>query len=133
MTHALVQAARQLGATLEAENAALADLDVVRATALLPAKTQATDAFIAAQSLARAGMPLGISAAEAAALSQRLAALAEENKRLLSHALRVQGRVIRLLADAVAPHAAHQGGRYGAGGAPARPTGTSPIAMSARV
>lgn len=133
MTHALVQAARHLGATLEAENAALAALDVVRATGMLPAKAQATDAFLAAQSLARAGMPLGISAAEAAALSQRLAALAEENKRLLSHALRVQGRVIRLLADAIAPQPAQQGGRYGASGAPARAGGMSPIAMSARV
>ncbi len=122
MSDDLVTAARRLSDMLVAENAALAALDFVRATSLLDSKASAIDAFVAAQALGRAGLPLGISIAEVQALSQRLTTLAEENKRLLTQALLVQKRVIRVIADAIPPPEVEQGGGYGRRGrvAPAR-------------
>jgi hypothetical protein len=109
----LVAAARRLDATLRAENAALAALDLARAASLLPDKARAADAFIAAQKLTDFGAIAPTGRAEVAALSARLTELAAENRRLLDRALRVQSRVIRMIAEAVPATGA---ARYGARG-----------------
>jgi hypothetical protein len=132
MSNELVAAAQRLGDMLAAENSALAALDFAKATSLLADKTRAIDAFVAAQALTRGGMPLGISKTDAQALSDRLATLAEENKRLLAHALQVQKRVIRVIADAIPPPEQQQGGRYGNRGALAYGRKQPAYALSAR-
>jgi len=133
MSNELVSAAERLGEMLAAENDALAAFDFVRATGLLVEKSKAIDAFVALQALARAGMPMGISAEDALALSAHLTALAEENKRLLSQALQVQKRVIRVIADAIPPPEVQHGSRYSAGGSLARGRKTPAYALVARI
>jgi hypothetical protein len=101
MSNDAASPAVRLAAILSEENAALAALDFPRAVALLPAKTLAAEAVLAAPDATAA--PL-------------LAPLAEENRRLLQHAMSVQGRVIEIIARAI-PRALQQTGAcYGAQG-----------------
>lgn len=124
MTDTLIAAAEALAETLAEENAALATLDLGAAAALLERKRAAAEALARAQ----AEPPAPPDAAERA-LATRLRALAEENRRLLERGLRVQARVLALVARAVPPPAAP---RYGRQGAPA-PGAAAPVIVSARV
>lgn len=120
MTPALHDAAAALAGTLAAENAALAAFDLGRAAALLPAKQAAADALTAL-------LPATPEAA-AGPLAARLRDLLAENRVLLERAIRVQGRVLRLVAQAL-PHPPPQ--RYGATGA-ATTGSVAPVIVSAR-
>jgi len=127
MTEHLATASARLAEVLEAENAALAALDLPRAGAMLAEKTRAADALVAAQHASRGNISTVSAAAPA-----RLRALAAENQRLLQQAMTVQGRVIGIIARAVSralrdPAAT----RYGAHGR-AAPTRLSAVAISAR-
>ncbi|MDA8253872.1 MAG: hypothetical protein M0Z28_32510 [Rhodospirillales bacterium] len=123
MTPRQIAAAVALADTLARENAALAALDLAGAAAMLDAKQAAAAAFAAAQAT-----PAAPDAAH-----QRLAAqlrdLADENRRLLERAIRVQGRVLEVVARALPKP---PGRRYGATGAPARGA-VAPVIVSARV
>ncbi len=135
MTEDLATAAARLAAVLEAENAALAALDLPRAGAMLAAKTRAAEAFVAAQGVAR-GMSQGPSQegspGAGAVPPQRLRALLHENQRLLERAIAVQGRVIGIIARAL-PRAMRDPAtaRYSAQGR-AVPARLSAVAVSAR-
>jgi uncharacterized protein YcfJ len=85
-------ATTSLAEVLVAENAALTALDLPRAGAMLAAKTRAADAFVAARAVA----PNSVASAP-----RELCALVEENQRLLETAIKVQGRVIGIIAGAV--------------------------------
>lgn len=113
-------AVQTLAALLRQENEALTAMDFARAGALLAAKHAAADALAATRHLP---------AAPAAAL-HTLAELAEENRRLLSHALRVQRRVLDIVAKAARPGLPPA--RYGEGGRPAGRT-DGPRRLSARL
>jgi hypothetical protein len=109
MTEQLARAAAILAEVLTAENAALAALDFPRAGALLAQKTRAAEAFAAAH----AAMQLSPQPASARMATpnrkpnlgttalHRLRALVAENQRLLEAAIKVQGRVIGVIAHAV--------------------------------
>ena len=102
--------AERLAEVLAAENEALAAVDLPRAAAILPQKQWAITEFAAhPAALAQADH------AAAAALLERLAALAGENRRLLDRGIKAQGELIGMLAKLVrqSPHAP----RYGARGA----------------
>jgi hypothetical protein len=106
---------------LARENAALAALDFAAATALLPAKQEAAEAFARAVE-AEAHAPADRATAE------RLQILVEENRRRLEHAIRLQGRVLGLLAQALRPPV---GPRYGMHGL-LRDAAAAPVIVSAR-
>jgi hypothetical protein len=108
-----------LADTLEAENTALAALDLPRAAGMLADKQRAVTALAAVRSV-----PARSEAADRVA--RRLQALAVENKRLLERAIAVQGRVIGVIARAAAPEVP---AGYGSGRITERP---APIALSAR-
>ncbi len=93
MTKDLITAGTRLAETLEAENAALAALDLPRAAGMLADKRSAVAEFAAARTA-----PAPSEAAER--MARRLQALAMENKRLLERAIAVQGRVIGVIARA---------------------------------
>jgi hypothetical protein len=121
-------AVTMLADLLEQENAALEQMQLGRAAAMLPAKQAAADALLRAQAAAHgAAWPDGALPAVA-----RLRTLAAENRRLLQHGIKVQDRLIRLVARAVAQSAQPECGPYGAGGA--RQTGgrTPAVALAAR-
>ena len=122
-----------MAALLEQENRLLQALDLAAAAALLPAKQNAADAFIRAQTHAKltGGIPQAGRAA-AIALGTRLRTLAAENRRLLERGLAAQGRVIAVIARAVRTRPA-TAPRYGASGAFAGPRTPTPIAISARI
>ncbi len=124
MTQALTAAAAALAATLAEENAALAALDLGMAAALLAKKRAAAEAFARAQA-----EPTDPADVAQRALAARLRDLAEENRVLLERGLRVQARVLELVARAVPRLAAP---RYGARGAPATDA-VAPVIVSARV
>ena len=86
-----IAAAAALAETLEAENAALAALDLPRAAGLLGEKQRAVAEFAEAEPNPAADR-----------MARRLRALALENKRLLERAIAVQGRVIGVVAQAAA-------------------------------
>lgn len=86
-------AIRQLAALLREENAALAAMDFARAGALLSAK------HAAAGALEAAARTEGGAAPDPAALRE-LGELADENRRLLNRALRIQRRVLDVVAKA---------------------------------
>lgn len=113
--------AARLAEILAAENAALAALDFPRAVALLPAKTEAAEAF----RIAQASWP---DPAEVAAL---LSELATENRRLLQHAMDIQGRVIEIVTRAIPRALQRSAPCYGAGGK-LPPPRVPPITVSAR-
>jgi hypothetical protein len=123
MSDALAAAAVAVTDILAAENAALAALDLRRAAALLPVKSHAAERFAAACADAGGAHPAGM---------HRLAALAAENRRLLQHAIAVQGRVIELVANALPRALPDATARYGARGT-ATPRHFPAIAMSSRV
>ena len=104
MSNDLIAAGTQLAATLEAENAALAVLDLPRAAGLLAEKQRAVAGFVGGQGV--------LPAAGAERMVRRLQALAAENKRLLERAIAAQGRVIGIVARAAAAAEAPAG--YGA-------------------
>jgi hypothetical protein len=79
-------AAARLEAILLAENEALERHDAVTATALLDEKLAAANALSGAEISLEAG--------------ERLRALAAENRRLLERAIKVQGRIIAMVARA---------------------------------
>ena len=124
MTGTLIQAAETLADTLAQENAALAAMDLAGAAAMLEAKRAAAAAFDAAQ--AQPFPP----ADAALRVAIRLRDTAEENRLLLERALRVQGRIVALLARAARPRPPVT--RYGARGALAHAP-SAPAIVSARV
>lgn len=122
MTENVADAAAELAAILQAENAALAALDLRRAGAMVSMKTHAAEAFLAARAASGNTGNAG---------GDRLAGLVEENRRLLRRAIAVQGRVIEVIARAV-PRALHQAAPcYGAQGR-ARTARPPALAVSAR-
>ena len=132
MTPELIAAAVPLADTLAQENKALAALDLPRAAGMLDAKTRAMEAFVAAQALAAARVQAANSQEEVEQLAARLRHLAQENKRLLEHAIAVQGRVIGLVAQAAAPASGRGDARYGSNGSLTRGKRAGGIAFSAR-
>jgi hypothetical protein len=132
----MITAAEALADTLERENAALAAMDLAGAAALYPSKDAATTTFVAAQQRLGDTMASALDAEQqrlARHLTDRLRALAEENRRLLEQAIQVQGHVVGTIARAVsqmAPRA--QAPRYGARGAMAETRRQPPVMLSAR-
>jgi|GEM_PF-1924665 len=106
-TPTMEQAVQRLSALLIEENAALEAMDFARAGSLLAPKHAAADALAAAW---RAAEPSDVGNDRL----RDLGMLAEENRQLLKRAMRVQRRVLDLVAKAArsAPH----GARYAAGG-----------------
>ena len=90
----------RLAEVLARENAALKRMDFPAAVALVPAKEAAL------AEMARDASP----AAMRSAALQVLAGLAEENRVLLERAIEVQTRIVRMVAQAIAPP--RQGARY---------------------
>jgi hypothetical protein len=111
-------AAEVLAARLVEENAALAALDLPKAAAMLAGKQRAVADFVAAQPDAMRG---------AETMLRRLGTLADENKALLERAIAAQGRVIELIARAVAPTPG-----YGPSPATSHASRPIPFALSAR-
>lgn len=132
MMDALLAAGQRLVDALLAENAALGALDLPRAAGLATAKMQAADAFAAAfAAMRKLGIRVeGPHRARAAALTERLQLLTEENRRLLERAISVQSRVIETIAGAALPR--QGGGAYGAAGRPQGPRQTPALAMATR-
>jgi len=119
MSTELIAAGSALADRLEAENTALAALDLPRAAGMLAEKQRAVAALAAAQ-------PVAARSEAAERVARRLRALGVENKRLLERAIAVQGRVIGTIARAAVPEAP---AGYGSGHVMERPT---PVALSAR-
>ncbi len=117
-----IAAARALVEVLERENAALERLDMPAATALLATKRAATEALLRTRAGLRTLTPARCQAARDALA--RLDAEGARNRDLLARAIRVQGRVVALLARAVPPARTTYGG--------AAATRSSPIAVSLR-
>ncbi|MBK1662220.1 hypothetical protein [Paracraurococcus ruber] len=132
MMDSLLAAGRRLAEALRAENEALAALDLPRAAGLATAKAQATDAFAAAYAAAaKTGARAdGARRQETEALTSRLQALGEENRRLLQRAIAIQSQVIETIAGAALPKAAAPG--YGRAGRPAAPRQAPALAMATR-
>jgi hypothetical protein len=105
----LVRAAEDLADALAAENAALRSVDFAGVGAMLPGK----EAALAALRAAAASTEQPTATIRRAVL--RLRAEADENRRLLQRAMRVQTRVIGVVAGAGRPREA--GGRYSRTGA----------------
>lgn len=95
MSDDLIAAGSLMADTLEAENAALAALDLPRAAGMLADKQRAVANLSAVQTA-----PASREAAER--MARRLQALAIENKRLLERAIAAQGRVIGAIARSAA-------------------------------
>lgn len=116
MIPALINAGVRLAGLLEAENRALASLDLASAAALAEPKRAAVAAFVAAETTARkSGAHAGESEREAVrTLSERLGDLAAANRRMLERALAAQDALVRVLSEAAQP----VDGRYVANGAP---------------
>lgn len=123
MSTALHEAVEHLARLLEEENAALEAMDFARAGSLLATKHAAADALAAAW---RAAPP---DQEQVPALSE-LGALAETNRRLLNRALRVQRRVLDLVARAA--RGSMPDGRYSAAGRPAARQ-TAPRTLATRL
>lgn len=116
MISALINAGVRLAGLLEAENRALAALDLAAAAALAEPKREAVEAFVAAETTTRrSGGRAGETEREAVrTLSERLSALASANRRMLERALAAQDALVRVLSEAAQP----VDGRYVANGAP---------------
>ena len=104
------EAVARLSALLRDENAALSAMDFARAGSLLAPKHAAADALAAAW---RAAEPDHVAPSD----MQALGVLAEENRQLLKRAMRVQRRVLDMVARAA--RGTHASSNYGAGGKPA--------------
>jgi hypothetical protein len=105
----LSDAVQRLSILLIEENAALEAMDFARAGALLAPKHAAADALAAAWRAAEPGNGVSDKMRE-------LGLLAEENRQLLKRAMRVQRRVLDLVAKAA--RLPTPGTRYGAAGKP---------------
>lgn len=105
MMDAVLAAGERLAEALRAENEALAALDLGRAAAMATRKVQASDAFAQATAAAARLNARAEGPARAAAerLAQALAALGQENRRLLEQAIALQSRVIETIAQAARP------------------------------
>lgn len=116
MIPALINAGVRLAALLEAENRALASLDLPSAAALAEPKRAAVEAFAAAEATSRkSGARAGPAEREVVrTLSERLGSLAAANRRMLERALAAQDALVRVLSEAAQP----VDGRYVANGAP---------------
>jgi hypothetical protein len=116
MIQAVLRAGLRLAEALDAENRALAALDLDAAAALAPAKSEAADAFAAArEAAARADAHAeGEERQLAEQLGRRLEGLAAENRRLLERAIALQAQVIETIAGAALP--ATGPGTYGRSG-----------------
>jgi hypothetical protein len=116
MISALINAGVRLAGLLEAENRALAALDLAAAAALAEPKRQAVEAFAAAEATAhRSGARAGdAERAAVRSLSERLNRLASANRRMLERALAAQDALVRVLTEAAQP----VDGRYIETGAP---------------
>ena len=101
------EAVARLSALLRDENAALSAMDFARAGSLLAPKHAAADALAAAW---RAAEPDHVAPGD----MQALGVLAEENRQLLKRAMRVQRRVLDMVARAA--RGASGSSHYGAGG-----------------
>ena len=124
MSDELTTAAELLADTLEAENAALAALDLPAAGALLEEKRRAT------QRLCSARPADATHRRDAEQAMQRLRHLSEQNRVLLERAIAVQGRVIEIVASAAVQACATP--RYGAYG-PIAGSATPAMALRTRV
>ena len=132
MISALIGAGVRLAGLLEAENRALAALDLAAAAALAEPKREAIEAFAAAEATARrAGVRAGEAEREAVrSLSERLGALAAANRRMLERALAAQDALVRVLSEAAQP----VDGRYVANGAPRPLSHAAPaVTLAARL
>ena len=99
MSEIAMLAAAELAAALEAENDALRAMDIRRAVAQFPRKSECLERF--RQALKTADAPARAEAAASArGWAERLQALADDNRILLERAMFVQGRVIGILARA---------------------------------
>jgi hypothetical protein len=107
MSSHLDVAVRGMIKLLAEENAALAAMDFARAGALLAPKHAAADALASAWRTASADDPPQPDL-------MQLGTLADENRKLLNRAMRVQRRVLELVARAA--RGTHAATRYGAGG-----------------
>ncbi|MBV8914465.1 MAG: hypothetical protein JOZ05_15675 [Acetobacteraceae bacterium] len=110
-----VEAASRLEAVLIAENAALERHDAVTATALLDEK------LAAAKALSTAGISIET--------AERLRSLAAENRRLLERAIKVQSRIIAMVAQAA--QQSPPVSRYGAKGRTIAPGGALALTRQA--
>jgi hypothetical protein len=123
MIPTLAQAVQAMTKLLTEENKALGEMDFSRAGALLAPKHAAADALAAAW---RAATQTDAPQADL----MKLGELAEENRRLLNRAMRVQRRVLDLVAKAA--RSSHAPTRYGAGGRAAGANG-SPRSLITRI
>ncbi len=122
MDHDPIAAADALTDVLSRENAALAVVDMLGATGLFAEKQAATEALLRARAGLATLNPARWDAARAAIA--RLDEAGTRNRELLARAIRVQGRVVALLARAAPPQRA----TYGM----SRPATAAPVAMSLR-
>ena len=129
MTTELLDAAAAMAEALEAENAALAALDIGAAVRMYARKRDTAAALAAARATAK---PTAGQRRRAETLTRALLDLTSENKRLLERALYVQGRIMRTLARA-APRAFASMPRYRADGRIAGPNRPLAFALSARI
>jgi hypothetical protein len=127
----LLHTAKHLTAILARENALLRAMDLAQATAMLEQKGQATTAFTAANAAAAAS---GLTAAQrrraVEEVGQRLHQLAGDNRQLLERAIRVQRRIIGLIAEAAPPDPT--AARYDAGGGLTGARKRAAVALSTR-
>ncbi len=122
MTTTLQHTIRLLADLLQQENQALEAMDFARAGALLAPKHAAADALAAAW---RAAATLDAPPADLRLLGE----LADENRRLLNRAMRVQRRVLDLVARAARTN--QPATRYGRAGARA-PEPPAPHSLATR-
>jgi hypothetical protein len=120
MSDQWINAAQRLVDVLQQENTALQRLDFHAAVALVPAKEAAL------ANLAKPRMP----PVPPAALAQRLAGLAAENRTLLQRAIAVQTRIVQIVARASAPPPATM--RYNGYGGRTPAQRSSALAVSTR-
>jgi hypothetical protein len=133
MIEAVLRAGLRLAEALDAENRALAALDLEAAVALAPAKSAAADAFAAARDAAAKAdaRAEGQERTLAEQLGRRLEGLAAENRRLLERAITLQAQVIETIAGAALPAAGP--GTYGRLGERRAPIAPAAITFAARV
>jgi flagellar biosynthesis/type III secretory pathway chaperone len=118
--------ATQLCAVLAEENAALAQMDIPRATALVEAKRRATEQLMRAQ---RHGQLAPTPSNRA--LAAQLAELSQVNKSLLERAMVAQNRIMACIARAL-PKAQAQHTPYSARGTQAHTRNVRPVALFSR-
>ncbi len=128
MTRDQQHAAAQLVAVLAEENAALAALDYRRVGDFVDRKRAALDALNAAP--APSGQISGEQDPVRQALAVRLKQLVEENRELLRRAIKVQNRIMGVVASAARQAQAPVG--YGARGARPRSSVASAVALIVR-